>query len=60
MIPKILYDIIWFLGYYIVSYDIIWFMGYYMIHRILYDSRIRYDSHNTIWFLRYYIVSYDS
>ena len=38
MIPMILYDIIWFIGYYMILYDsqdTVWFLGYYMI---LYDS----------------------
>ena len=60
MIPRILYDSIWFIEYYMThiyyiipmilydSYDIIWF---YMIPRILYDS---------IWFLGYYMILYDS
>ena len=44
MIPRILYDSIGFLGYYMIprtlydSYDTIGFLGYYMIPRTLYDS----------------------
>ena len=56
----ILYDSIWFLGYYRIlcdSHDIVGFLEYYMIPGILYDS---YD---TIWFLGYYLtfrILYDS
>ena len=41
MIPRILYDSIWFTGYHMILYDsqdTIWLPGDYMIPRILYDS----------------------
>ena len=58
MIPMILYDIIWFLWYYMILYDsydtiwwYIWFLWYYMV---------LYDSYDTIGIIGYYMILYDS
>ena len=61
MILRILYDSY---RYYMILYDTIWFLGYYMIPMILYDS---YDTlwyymilYNTIWYYMIPRILYNS